>query len=613
MGGLAALIGSWLSWLHQFSPNVICPGAWPWTVTMAGFLLAASPTLGAVLVALVRKVTGNDYSTGVIVSFATIDALFGFVVPWLFATLTSNVFESAFAGNPVGLSGADLASLNGNTCFFTGLGHQVGYLGGGQTGYDVLAGPRGNPFVFGLFLVTLVIIPVGCVLAMILQQHRATRGGPRWPGRLMWLPFCAFALVTAGLQARLMAHLWLGFLPGSLLGVLLVALLGQPSWSVLNRQRAKAGQQQPHSPYPPSAAPGQAPPPRPQPIPPPPVGQRPLNPTLVAPNSSAPLAQPPPAQPARALANTPGPVPFLAGQSAPVRWDSANGRFRRVRQLGHGGFGTVWLAVDTQLDRTVAVKLAHVPDAQARQRMLREARALAAVHHPNCVRVYDIVEDTDGLGIVMEYIEGHPLTDVVAQGAPLDDPAAARLWSIMADALSTAHRKEVLHRDVKPANVILDPDGSPHLIDFGIARARGDVTLTATGMMLGTPDFLAPETASTGVATPASDAWQLAATVSYALTGQPPRGYRSNPMSALMAAAQKLPNTHLPERSRHRELLRAALDPDPSRRPTLDTVRRELRGWLTGGGHAEEGPVTTVVTSSSGPSGSSAPATRQMR
>jgi predicted Ser/Thr protein kinase len=397
-----------------------------------------------------------------------------------------------------------------------------------------------------------------------------------------------------------------------------VALLGQPSWSVLNRQRAKADQQQPQSPYPPSGA--QAQPPRPQPTPPSPVVGRPLNPTLVAPNSSAPLAQQPPpahpaqfappAQPGRALANTPGPVPFLAGQSAPARWDSANGRFHRVRQLGHGGFGTVWLAVDTQLNRTVALKLAHVPDAQARQRMLREARALAAVHHPNCVRVYDIVEDTDGLGIVMEYIEGHPLTDVVAQGAPLDDPAAARLWSIMADALSTAHRKEVLHRDVKPANVILDPEGSPHLIDFGIARSRGDVTLTATGMMLGTPDFLAPETASTGVSTPASDAWQLAATVSYALTGQPPRGYRSNPMSALMAAAQKLPNTHLPERSRHRELLRAALDPDPSRRPTLDTVRRELRGWLTGGGYAEEGPVTTVVTSSVGPSAS---ATGQLR
>ncbi|HWE88037.1 MAG TPA: serine/threonine-protein kinase, partial [Pseudonocardiaceae bacterium] len=549
VGGLAALIGSLLSWLHQFPPNMICPGGWPWTVTLAGFVLAASPALGAGLVALVRKVTGNDYSGPVVVCFALVDALFGFVVPWLSATLTSNVFQSAFDGSPIGLSGADVASLNDKVCFFGGLGRQVGYLGGGQTVYEVLTSPRGNTFVFGIFLTTLVIIPVLCVFLVILQQRKAMRGGPRWPGRLMWLPFAVFGLATIGLQARLMAHLWLGFLPGSLLGLLLVALLGQPSWSVLNRDRAKP---------PPPPEPYRQPVPTPPP-PAPPVARRPLTPTLVA-------SDPPPA--GQRLANTPGPAPFLAGAAAPVRWNSANGRFRRVRQLGHGGFGTVWLAVDTQLDRTVALKLAHAPDAQARQRMLREARALAAVHHPHCVRVYDIVEDTDGLGIVMEYIEGHPLTDVVGQGPPLDDPAAARLWSTMADALSAAHRKQVLHRDVKPANVILDLDGAPHLIDFGIARARGDVTLTAAGMMLGTPDFLAPETAASGVASPASDAWQLAATVSYALTGQPPRGYRSNPMSALMAAAQKLPNTHLPERSGHRELLRAALDPDPARRPT---------------------------------------------
>jgi serine/threonine protein kinase len=166
----------------------------------------------------------------------------------------------------------------------------------------------------------------------------------------------------------------------------------------------------------------------------------------------------------------------------------------------------------------------------------------------------------------------------------------------MAGALAAAHDQGVLHRDVKPANILVDHDGLPHLIDFGIARTRGDATLTAAGMMMGTPDFLAPETASSGVATPASDAWQVAATVSYALTGQPPRGHRSNPMSALMAAAQRLPNTHLPERSRHLNLLRMALDADPGRRPTLLTVHRELTSWLAGGGHSEQGPVTVVTT-----------------
>jgi serine/threonine protein kinase len=289
-------------------------------------------------------------------------------------------------------------------------------------------------------------------------------------------------------------------------------------------------------------------------------------------------------------------LPFTTRDSTTVLWNSAGGRFRRVRQLGHGGFGTVWLAKDTQLDRTVALKFAHAPDQDTQARMMREARALAAVHHPNCVRVYDIIEDVDGLGIVMEYIDGQPLHEAVGANGPLDDVAAARLWATMAGALSAAHVQGVLHRDVKPANILVDQDGLPHLIDFGIARTKGDATLTAAGMMMGTPDFLAPETASTGLATPASDAWQVAATVSYALTGQPPRGHRSNPMSALMAAAQRLPNTHLPDRSRHLNLLTMALDADPARRPTLASVHRELSTWLTGAGHTEEGPVTKVTS-----------------
>ncbi|HEY0807525.1 MAG TPA: protein kinase, partial [Pseudonocardiaceae bacterium] len=324
-----------------------------------------------------------------------------------------------------------------------------------------------------------------------------------------------------------------------------------------------------------------------------PQHKTPLPPTLVD--------EPRPSRaPAGQLAATPGPLPFGPRETTTVLWNSANGRFRRVRQLGHGGFGTVWLAKDTQLDRTVALKFAHAPDPDTQARMLREARALAAVHHPNCVRVYDIIEDVDGLGIVMEYIDGQPLQEITGAHGPLDDLAAARLWATMAGALAAAHEQSVLHRDVKPANILVDHNGLPHLIDFGIARTKGDVTLTAAGMMMGTPDFLAPETAATGVATPASDAWQVAATVSFALTGQPPRGHRSNPMSALMAAAQRLPNTHLPDRSRHLNLLRAALDADPGRRPTLTTVHRELTGWLAGGGHSEQGPVTVVTAGVSG-------------
>ncbi|MBO0840381.1 MAG: serine/threonine protein kinase, partial [Sciscionella sp.] len=339
------------------------------------------------------------------------------------------------------------------------------------------------------------------------------------------------------------------------------------------------------------------------------VGQTPARPPS-APTTPSPAAMlanlPQPSEqlpkPSGALANTPGPLPFMA-PSTPTpttsqRDTDGGGRFKKVRELGSGGFGKVWLAVDQNLDRTVAVKFAHAPDTETEQRMLREGRALAAVRHPNCVRIYDIVSEPDGLGIVMEYIEGPSLSQQVRGKGRLDDVAAARLWSTMAGALDAAHAKGVLHRDVKPSNVLIDPEGAPHLIDFGIARSKGDSTLTATGMMMGTPDFLAPETATGKPATPASDAWQLAATVSFALAGQPPRGTRDDVMSALMAAANGAELTELPTDSAHYGLLRAALHTDPTHRPTLDAIREHLGQWLAATGHAEEGPVTAAVAPS---------------
>jgi hypothetical protein len=367
--------------------------------------------------------------------------------------------------------------------------------------------------------------------------------------------------------------------------------------------------QQPPPPYQPAQVPPYQPAPMNRPMrpvhqpPPPHPGQYP--PTRVAEVLPQPKPQPQPSQPA-VLADTPGPLPFGPGAAnadapAPVQksgkvWNPGNGRFRRVRQLGSGGFGTVWLAVDEQLDRTVAVKLAHAPDNETEARMLREARALAAVRHPNCVRVFDIVQDPDGLALVMEYIEGASLSETVLKNGLIDDKLAARLWLNMADALAAAHDRGVLHRDVKPSNVIVDGQGTAHLIDFGIARSKGDSTLTATGMMVGTPDFLAPETARGETASPASDSWQLAATVSYALTGHPPRGSRENPISSLMAAAQGEPITKLPQNSAHARLLLAAMDPEPSRRPTLAQVRGQLAQFLDQQGMSKEGPVTRVIS-----------------
>ena len=601
VGGLAQLIGSLLSWIHQSTPN-ICPGAWPWTVSVTGALLAVSPVIGAIAVALVRKATGNNYGAGMLAALGGLGLFFGFVVPWMFAELVFQAINTARMGG----GGVALSGLSNNMCVFSAFGTQGQYLTGGQIGFQALTSTTGHTVEFVIYLAVLGGVPLLCLLAVIMQQRIALRRGPRWPGRLMWLPFLACILFTLLFPANLMAQLWLGFLPASLLGIVVVMIFGQPSWSVIQRPKREAAPppppyEQQHSPQPfsqpyPQAAEPYPSAPMPQGPPPPP---RQLPPTRIGPVPGVPLALPTPA-PApiggQQLADTPGPLPFRTGEATVIRWNSAGGRFKRIRQLGHGGFGTVWLAMDTQLSREVALKLAHAPEADTQARMLREARALAAVHHPNCVRVYDIIEESDGLGIVMEYIDGRPLSDIVggSQG-PLDDVAAARLWATMAGALADAHLKRVLHRDVKPANILLDNNGIAHLIDFGIAKAKGDVTLTAAGMMMGTPDFLAPETAETGLSTPATDAWQLAATVSYALTGQPPRGHRANPMSALMAAAQRLPNTHLPDRSVHRSLLLAALDADPARRPTLTTVQRQLGDWLSGAGHREDGPVTVIV------------------
>ncbi|WP_424184222.1 serine/threonine-protein kinase [Actinokineospora sp. G85] len=600
------LAASLLSLAHSLFGPGICPGDWVWATATAGAIVALLPVSGTLTVALVRKFTGNTYNAVTLSVIGAIGGILVFLIPWLLFNGISSVYRAVFAGEPTGLSAQEAASLSESYCW---IGVQGSYLGERPTAYEVLFHPYETVPMYLLRLAVLVVLPLLCLLFVLLQTRTALRRGPRWPGRLIWLPFALMAVASLTVEANTLALLWLGFLPISVLGLIPVYVVGAPSWSTIERRYQSASDSDPppprqqvpppqHSqrqpPYQPSQRQQHPPYQPPKPIPPyqPPSQQvRPPNPTRVEPQPDrAALAK---------LAADPGPLPFAPRGSAPLPpplpVTPSGGRFRRVRPLGHGGFGTVWLCQDTQLDRTVAVKMAHAPDAETEERMLREARALAAVHHPNCVRVYDIVSEPDGLGLVMEYIEGQPLADRVGTGGSLDDVAAARLWITMAGALSAAHAKGVLHRDVKPSNIIIDPAGNAHLIDFGIARSKGDSTLTATGMMVGTPDFLASETAAGENATPASDAWQLAATVSYALTGKPPRGSRENAMQALMAAAKGEPLTHLPPTSAHRRLLNASLDADPSRRPTLTTVIRELTDWLAREGHKQSGPVTQIV------------------
>ncbi|WP_040922663.1 serine/threonine-protein kinase [Saccharomonospora xinjiangensis] len=579
---MESIASALLSFAYQLFQPGIWPGDWAWATSMAGALIGLFPVGAAVGVALMRKFTGNRYDGGALAALAVLGAVGMLLIPWFLTTGVSSVFRSVFRGDNAGLSGIEVSALRQDY----GIGRQDAYLGGGQNIYETLFYPSGDVLSYGLSLVGLVGLPVLILLSVMLLGRIALRRGPKWPGRLLWVPFVVFVFVCAGVEANTAIHLWLGFLPATVLGVIPVALVGPPSWSTVeNSDRRPDSAQSKHelpqqpvhvNPREPETPP--TPPSTPPPPPPPPAKQ-------YAPTSVAPAPEP-----SAELAAVPGPVPTPPGSS-----QQGSSRFRRVRRLGHGGFGTVWEAVDTQLGRTVALKIAHAPDPDTEERMQREARALAALSHPNCVRVYDLVTEPDGLALVMEYLQGQPLAEIVDNGGPLDDVAAGRLWATMASALAAAHSKGVLHRDIKPSNIIVDPDGVAHLIDFGIARSRGDSKLTATGMMVGTPDYVAPEAAAGAPASPASDAWQLAATVSYALTGQPPRGTRETPMAALMAAARAEAPTHLPRQSVHTRLLSASLDPQPRNRPTLNVVYREVEGWLSRAGTSSDGPVTKLV------------------
>ncbi|MDX8143381.1 protein kinase [Lentzea sp. BCCO 10_0061] len=646
------LAESLLTWLHGFVGASVCPGDWVWTTTALGAVLGLFPTIGALLSIAVRRIVGNSYGpvTGAI--FTVLGVASCLVLPWLIMRGTvQGLAKRAIDGS---------ASLDENTCFGTfSQGSYLVDGAPSIIGVAQRPMAEPVFLVAAVITVVLALLCLLFVMLQSGSAFRLGPNWPRrvfWPMFLVLLvTTSAFPVTLVGhVLLGFLPIAVIGSIVVRIFG-LTTAMLNRPGRdrsADRNSQNSPPPQPVARTPQPqnnqlPAGQPAQKkaptkpidasahrPPPQNTPQNPPPYQpaqvpkyqpapmNRPMRPVTQPqqpPQNQPPrqypptrvaevLPQPKPPQPSNpaVLADTPGPLPFGPGAAnaespAPVQksgkvWNPGNGRFRRVRQLGSGGFGTVWLAVDEQLDRTVAVKLAHAPDNDTEARMLREARALAAVRHPNCVRVFDIVQDPDGLALVMEYIEGASLSETVLKNGLIDDKLAARLWLNMADALAAAHDRGVLHRDVKPSNVIVDNQGTAHLIDFGIARSKGDSTLTATGMMVGTPDFLAPETARGETASPASDSWQLAATVSYALTGHPPRGSRENPISSLMAAAQGEPITKLPQKSAHARLLLAAMDPEPGRRPSLAQVRGQLSQFLDQQGMSKEGPVTKMIS-----------------
>jgi len=215
------------------------------------------------------------------------------------------------------------------------------------------------------------------------------------------------------------------------------------------------------------------------------------------------------------------------------------GRYTLVRPLGRGGMGVVWQARDGLLNRDVAIKEIHNHDDPLTRRALREAQAAAQLRHPGIITVHDVVTDDGRPWIVMELIDGRSLAEVIQAQGVLSVWRAAEIGLRVLEALQVAHRQGVLHRDVKPANILLDEDRVV-LTDFGIAAVDGATILTATGQMVGSPSYLSPERINGQPATAAADLWALGITLYAAVTGRSPF-HREDTQATLAAALTSQP------------------------------------------------------------------------
>lgn len=257
------------------------------------------------------------------------------------------------------------------------------------------------------------------------------------------------------------------------------------------------------------------------------------------------------------------------------------GRYRLVESIGQGGMGRVWRAADEMLDRLVAVKEMRIDGLDAedartrRERTLREARATARIDHPNVVRVYDVVDEGERLWIVMELVAGRSLERMMMEDGPLGPQQAARIGIGLVTALRQVHARGVLHRDIKPGNVLVEANGHRVVLtDFGIAAIQDAKALTMVGMLVGSPDYMAPERIAGRPQGPPSDIWSLGATLCAALAGHSPfsRDTTLATLHAVLYEEPQLPATAGALRS----VLAALLEKEPELRPGLDEVEEAL-------------------------------------
>lgn len=259
--------------------------------------------------------------------------------------------------------------------------------------------------------------------------------------------------------------------------------------------------------------------------------------------------------------------------------------------------GAVWLAQDELLGRAVAIKqlllqpgLEESDAEEARQRTMREGRIAARLHHPNAITVFDVVTDDHGQPcLIMEYLESTSLAAVLQREKTLPPLEVAAIGKQIAAALKAAHRVGIVHRDIKPGNILLTDDGLVKLTDFGISRAKDDVSVTKTGMIAGTPAYLAPEVAIGQEPGPESDIFSLGSTLYAATEGQPPFGLSENTLSLLHAVAAG--NIHPPRQSGPlTSLLAVLLHPDKTHRPDAEEAE-ELLDAIAHGETPLGGPV----------------------
>jgi hypothetical protein len=270
-------------------------------------------------------------------------------------------------------------------------------------------------------------------------------------------------------------------------------------------------------------------------------------------------------------------------------------RYRLQDQIGSGAMGTVWRARDELLDRDVAVKDVTISPALSPhdrsamyERTLREARTAARLNHPGVVTVFDVVEEDGRPWIIMELVQARSLDQVLSQDGPLSPARAADVGAQLVSALTTAHAAGVLHRDVKPSNVLLCQDGRAVLTDFGIATLEGDAQLTQTGMVMGTPAFTPPERIRGEPATPASDLWSLGATLYAAVQGRGPYQERGGAITTMNAVINE--ETPVPSSAGVLgPVISALMGKDPAARPDAAGAARMLAGAVSGGANGAPG------------------------